>query len=79
MKNFLIGLICGAIISGTLIYFIGNRYKVALDGPMAFKLDTCTGKSWMARYYEKEGHKIWYWYEMEDRDLIGIDKPSSSE
>lgn len=68
-KSFLIGALCGILISFLFVYFIGNRYTVSAGGPqgvMAFKLDKWTGKSWMARYYEKDGGKVWYWEKMKE-------------
>jgi hypothetical protein len=31
------------------------------------RLDTWTGDSWMQRYYDKDGNRIWYWEPMEAR------------
>ena len=69
-KSFVIGLMCGIIISFFAIYFVGNRYVVQSGGPngiMTFKVDKWTGKSWMARYYEKDGSKIWHWSVTEEK------------
>jgi len=69
-KSFLLGLLCGTIFSLAGVYLVGNRYKVTAGGPgsvMTVKLDTWTGKSWMARYYEQGEDKIWYWQELKER------------
>jgi len=69
-KSFVIGIMCGVIISLALVYFMGSRYSVSSEGPqriMIFKVDKWTGRSWMARYYEQGGSKVWYWEEMKEK------------
>lgn len=69
-KSFLVGIAFGAILTLIAVNFIGNRYKVSSSGPsgvMTVKLDTWTGKTWMARFYEHDGAKIWYWDELQNR------------
>jgi len=49
-RTFLIGVICGILISLSLIYFIGDRYVIVTGGPyqaFIFRLDKWTGKTWV--------------------------------
>ncbi|MDL1972329.1 MAG: hypothetical protein LWW78_03700 [Deltaproteobacteria bacterium] len=47
-KTFLIGVICGVLISLSLIYFIGNRYVIVTAGSdWVLRLDKWTGKTWV--------------------------------
>lgn len=69
-KGFFLGVVLGAILSFATSYFVGNRYKVTSSGPggmITVKLDTWTGRSWMARYYVRDGDNIWYWEELKGR------------
>lgn len=73
MKNrwavFVIGIILGLVIGLSVSYMLGQRYAVTSAGPsgiMMIKIDKLTGRSWMARYYEKNGTKIWHWTPLEE-------------
>ena len=70
-KIFIIGFLIGLFAATVAFYLIGQRYQVKSSGPaglMMIKLDTWTGRSWMGRYYEKDGNKIWYWEPLEQRE-----------
>ena len=69
-KSFTVGLLAGAAFVAILAYALSLRYKVTSNGPgsmIVIRTDGWTGKSWMARYYEKDGGKLWYWEAMEER------------
>jgi hypothetical protein len=69
-KTFGAGLLCGLLLAGAGFYVFGQRYRVVSSGPsgvMMIRLDSWTGKSWMGRYYDKDGSRIWYWERMEER------------
>jgi len=69
-KSFAAGVLIGVLIGFGLTLAATSRYRVTSGGPsgvMTVKLDAWTGKSWMARYYERDGGKIWYWETLEDR------------
>jgi len=69
-KSLTIGLLAGVILTSAASYMLSARYKVSSSGPlgiMVIRTDSWTGKSWMARYYEKRGGKNWYWEPMEER------------
>ncbi len=59
-----IGMILGLVIGVSVSYMLGQRYAMTSTGTgaiMMIKIDKLTGWSWMARYYEKNGAKIWHW------------------
>lgn len=69
-RVFAAGLVCGLIVGFSVFHFFGERYRVEAGGPsrmMMIRLDSWTGKSWMGRYYEKNGSTVWYWEPMEVR------------
>ncbi len=69
-RSFTLGVVIGTILSLTAINFIGNRYRITTSGPaglMSVKLDSWTGQSWMMRFYEQDGNKVWYWSEIEEK------------
>ena len=69
-KSFAFGLICGAVIAFILFHSMGQRYRIEAHGPYGLaiiRLDTWTGQSWLQRYYDKNGIKVWYWEPMELR------------
>ena len=69
-KSLTIGLLAGVILTSAASYMLSARYKVSSSGPqgiIVIRTDSWTGKSWMARYYEKDGGKNWYWEPMEER------------
>jgi len=69
-KSFLFGLVIGLVLSLGAFLAIGSRYRVTSGGPggvMLVKLDTWTGRSWMAGYYKKDGATTWYWQALKNR------------
>ena len=66
-KSFTLSLVCGLVIAFMVLRTVGQRYRIEAHGPsglLVIRLDTWTGESWMQRYYEKDGSKIWYWEPM---------------
>jgi len=69
-KAFAVGLLCGLVLAFIVFQMVGERYRVVAHGPsgmIIIRLDTWTGQSWMWRYYDKDGSRIWYWEPMETR------------
>lgn len=69
-KTFLAGFLIGLFIAAAGFYCVGQRYQLKSSGPsglIMIKLDIWTGRSWMGRYYEKNGGKVWYWEPLEQR------------
>jgi hypothetical protein len=69
-KSFALGVVCGAIVAFMFFHSMGQRYRVEASGPsglIVIRLDTWTGQSWMQRYYDNNGAKIFYWEPLEVR------------
>jgi len=81
-RTFLIGVICGILISLSLIYFIGDRYVIVTGGPyqaFVLRLDKWTGKTWVYAYLgEKRGWKVVSEQEKE-QPFVGWEEVSPEE